>query len=98
MRRAARRDDNEAQIIDTLRKMGWSVQQDSAKGRPDLTLGIGGLWVVLAEVKGEKGELTPEQQEWWKNWRGPKPLILRSVADAMALSKRVFRGESPWGA
>jgi hypothetical protein len=94
MRRAARRDDNEAQIVGALQAMGWSVQRLSLPGVPDLLLGIHG-WVVLAEVKAPKGTLTAEQIRWRKTWRGPDPDILRSVDDAIQLSNRVFRGDHP---
>ncbi len=95
-RRNPRRDKGEPAIVEALRKMGWSVEHLSGKGCPDLIAGIGPWTLVLIEVKGAKGKLTEDQIAWLEKWRGPKPLLLRSVDEAIALSNRVFRGESPW--
>ena len=84
MRRAAKRDANEQAIVDALRAAGASVEHLSGCGVPDLLVGFRGR-VVLAEVKDAKGELTPYQVEWHTTWRGPQPVILRSVEDALAL-------------
>lgn len=88
MRRAARRDSNEADIVDTLRRLGWSVECVSRRGFPDLVCGRGGAGgsVVLCEVKGRLGRLTPDQIAWRAAWRGPAPILLRSIEDAVALS------------
>lgn len=77
-----RRDANEPEIIDAFRKLGWSVEQISKKGVPDLVVSKGArmLWV---EVKGPKGKLTPDQIAWRAQWVGTPPVIVRSVHDVL---------------
>jgi hypothetical protein len=94
MRRAARRDANEAAIVDALRACGCSVEYLSGKGTPDLLVGFERRVVVLAEVKGYAGQLTDDQIDWHREWRGPAPVILRSVDDALALVNRLRLGLS----
>jgi hypothetical protein len=93
-RRDARRDANEAAIVSTLRLLGCSVEYLSGKGTPDLLIGFQRRYVVLAEVKTGKGELTDDQAAWHARWRGPSPMLLRSVDDALALVNRWVLGLS----
>lgn len=93
-RRAARRDSNEAAIVDALRKMGCSVEYLSGKGTPDLLVGYRDRYLVLAEVKLREGILTADQVNWITSWNGPDPVILRSVEDALALVNRLTLGLS----
>ena len=53
-RRAARRDQGEAAIVNALRKVGAVVRHVSAEGLPDLLVGHGGRWLWL-EVKQPLG-------------------------------------------
>lgn len=87
MRRAAKRDRNELEIVQALRKMGWSVEYLSGCGTPDLVIGRSGLVLLLVEIKGKGKKLTPDQVQWHAQWRGPKPIIVRSVDEALALAK-----------
>lgn len=91
-RRNPRRDRNETAIVQTLRWAGWSVLRLSIPGAPDLLLGRGER-LVLAEIKVPGATLRPNQRLWHADWRGPKPLLLRSVEDALEISKS-FRSES----
>ena len=84
-RRNAKRDANEAEIIDALEACGFSVEQLSKKGCGDLLLGRNERTRVV-EVKGKRGKLTPDQDSWWATWQGNRRIILRSVGDALALS------------
>jgi hypothetical protein len=86
LRRAARRDSTEAEIVDTLRACGWSVAFLSAKDAPDLLLGKHGL-NLLAEVKSGTKKLRPGQADWHRDWRGGTPYVLRSVEDALTLNR-----------
>jgi Holliday junction resolvase len=79
-----KRDANELDIITALHQHGWSVQRMSARGAPDLVAGKGDR-LVLIEVKGAKGKLTGDQEVWHAAWRGPKPVIVRTVADVEGL-------------
>lgn len=84
----ARRDANEAEIVETLRAHGISV---ALADRPvDLVCGYGGkTWI--AEVKVEGGKLTPAQKAFQSTWRG-NWAVLRSVADAVDFA-REMRGQ-----
>lgn len=86
MRRAAKADLNQPDIVDALRQMGASVVHlhTVGQGCPDLLVGFRGR-TQLVEVKGERGTLTQPQREWHQAWRGSPVVILRSVADAVAL-------------
>lgn len=85
-RRAARRDANEQTIVAALLALGFSVERISKKGVPDLLLGRNGITRVV-EVKADAGELTTDQREWCVSWRGNPPIILRSIEDAVKLSR-----------
>lgn len=75
MRRAARVDENQKEIVTALRKIGAKVEPMHAMGRgfPDLLV----LWrgvLTLLEVKDgskppSKRKLTPDQVEWHAKWR-----------------------------
>jgi len=79
--RASRTDANQKRIVAALRKAGASVYVGSAikSGFPDLIVGYAGR-TFLCEVKdGSKPpsarQLTPDQQEFVKNWKGDWTLI-----------------------
>ena len=62
MRKAAKRDANEREIIDALEAYGVSVTRLSQEGVPDLLCSTKkGKWWFLVEVKSAKGCLTTEQ-------------------------------------
>lgn len=76
MRRAAKVDRNQPEIVAALRDLGASVQPLHAVGQgcPDLLVGFRGL-NILIEVKDHKAsksdqKLNPRQQEWHQSWRG----------------------------
>jgi Holliday junction resolvase len=83
-RRAAKRDDNESEIIDALRKVGCSVTQLSGEGIPDLLIGFR-QQTFLAEVKSPKGKLTDDQLKWHKAWEGRQVSVIRTVEEALQL-------------
>lgn len=76
MRRAARIDDNQPQIVADLRACGVSVQPLHAVGGgvPDLLVGWRGRNVLIEIKDGSKPpsrrRLTPDQEEWHASWRG----------------------------
>jgi hypothetical protein len=90
MRRAARRDENEAAIVEALRKAGAYVQPISGKDVPDLLVGFAGK-TFLFEVKrpaGKKGgtshrNLLPGQERFHQQWRGGLVSVVRSPVDAL---------------
>lgn len=81
MRRAARTDANQAEIVAALRKAGCQVESLAKLGRgvPDLLVGRASrLW--LLEVKTKRGDLTPDQRRWHALW----PVhVVRSPEDAL---------------
>lgn len=100
MRRAAKTDANQTDIVATLRKIGATVQplHGVGSGCPDLLVGYRGADGVarnyLVEVKdGAKPpsarKLTPDQVEWHIAWRGQV-----AVADSIEAAIAVVRGET----
>jgi Holliday junction resolvase len=83
MRRAAKRDANETEIIKALRQIGATVQPINAADTPDLLIGYQGI-NYLMEVKTEKGKLKPGQIDWHDNWRG-QCAVVRSVDEAFMI-------------
>ena len=69
MRRAARTDANQAEIVKALRKVGCAVY---VIGKPVDLLVCGGMpkRTVLIEVKTEEGTRTQEQKDFWDVWPG----------------------------
>ena len=80
-RLAARRDENEAAIVQALRKAGATVELLSATNIPDLIVGYRGQNYLL-EVKTEKGKLKEGQKNWASHWRG-QHAVVRTVDEAL---------------
>lgn len=81
MRRAARVDQNQGNIVDALRKTGGSVLSLAAHGRgcPDVLFGYGGR-TFLCEIKdGSKPpsarKLTDDQVKFRDEWKGDYTLL-----------------------
>lgn len=95
MRRAAKTDRNQSEIVAALRKVGASVQPLHAVGGgvPDLLVGIRGR-NYLCEIKdGSKPpsarRLTTDQAEWHQNWRGSVH-VLTDVDQAVAWARSMM--------
>jgi len=90
MRRAAKTDRNQAEIVAALRKAGCAVQDLSAVGRgvPDLLVARAGLNILLEVKDGKKPpsdrRLTPEQEAWHAAWPGDV-YVVTSVTEALAV-------------
>ena len=76
MRRAARTDDNQQQIVKQLRQLGCSVAITSmiGKGFPDFIVGYKGRNLMIelkdgAKTKSQKG-LTMDESKWHTQWKG----------------------------
>jgi hypothetical protein len=82
-----RTDANQADIIDALRRVGCSVLDLSYVGRgcPDILVSDREHRLHLMEIKVAKGKLNKRQQEWHAQWKGAKPFVVRSVAEALAI-------------
>lgn len=76
MRRAARIDENQPEIVKGLRRVGASVQSLAAVGNgcPDLLVAFEGETYLLEiknpDVPRNDRELTPEQERWHSEWKG----------------------------
>jgi hypothetical protein len=88
MRRAARIDANQTQIVLALRSVGASVELLSAvgKGCPDLLVGYRGVNLLMEVKDGKKPpserKLTSDQIVWHGDWKGVVFLVT-SVHDAL---------------
>ena len=82
---AAKVDRNQREIVDALKSCGCDVM---FIGKPvDLLIGVRGknllLEVKVPKAKGEPGgKLTPEQEVFFKGWRGQKAVV-RTAAEAL---------------
>lgn len=87
MRRAPKRDANEAEIVDALRAAGYSVQPLDERGVPDLLVGRWQKCWLLEVKDGSKSKsrrmLTPDQVAWHRSWRGHVDVV-ESVEEALA--------------
>jgi hypothetical protein len=86
-RRAARVDANHSDIVDALRGAGCLVQSLAAMGKGvlDLLVMVPAGTLYLLEVKGDKGQLTPDQVEWlMKGWiRSTHVRVVRTPEEAL---------------
>jgi hypothetical protein len=95
-RKAAKRDQSERLVIETLKQLGWSVLQVSVKDGPDLFAarsiyrqnsrgGPIGSRTVAIECKTGKKKLKPGQEDFRSKWQG-EYVVLRNVDDVLALN------------
>lgn len=90
MRRAAKIDANQPQIVAALRKLGATVQSLSAVGDgvPDLLVGFQGRTLLLEVKDGSRPkserQLTDDQIQWHIDWRGGPCMVVNSVDEALA--------------
>lgn len=71
MRRRAKVDKNQTELVSELRQCGFSVLllHQVGGGCPDLIVGRNGV-SVLVEVKTNKGSLTEDQVQFFSEWQG----------------------------
>ena len=83
MRRDAKTDSNQREIIDALRQIGASVYplHFAGKGCPDLIVGFRGRNFLL-EVKTERGRLNAVQSDFHRLWCG-QIAVVRSRQEAV---------------
>lgn len=90
MRRAARVDDNQREIVEELRRVGCSVWSLAGvgKGFPDLAVGVRGRNLFLEVKDGSKPpckrRLTPDEEAFHASWRG-HVAVVESVEDALKI-------------
>lgn len=94
MRRAAKIDANQVEIVKALRSVGASVQSlaSTGKGCPDLLVGFRGVNYLLEVKDGEKvkskRKLTPDQVEWHDSWRG-RVYVVENVEQALGVVSEI---------
>lgn len=83
MRRAAKVDANQKEIVSALRKVGRTVLLLHRVGSdcPDILVG-NGTHNILLEIKAPGGKLTLGQQQFLNLWRGPA-FVVESVEEAI---------------
>ena len=90
MRRAARTDANQPEIVKALRKVGASVAITSSAGDgfPDLVVGFRRVTYMLEVKDGSKPpcerELTPDQVKFHAGWFGGPCVVVNSAGEALA--------------
>ena len=81
MRRAARVDRNQKEIVEHLRKKGATVQPLHTVGRgcPDLLVGYAGTNYLIEVKDGDKPasqrKLTPDEDAWHYMWMGQVAVV-----------------------
>lgn len=92
MRRAAKSDLNQPEVVRALRLAGASVTHthNVAGGFPDIVAGFRGE-TYLIEIKQPGGALTPSQQVWHDEWRG-SAYVVESAEDALRVIGAVKEG------
>jgi Holliday junction resolvase len=94
MRRAARTDENQVEIVQAFRRMGYSVKptHQVGDGFPDIVIGKNNMNTLIEIKDGKKPpsarKLTPDEVEFHKKWRG-RVEIIESIDDAIKLDKEL---------
>jgi hypothetical protein len=93
MRRAAKTDRNQTEIVEAMRKAGATVQSLAAVGQgvPDLLVGYCNRTALIEVKDGSKPpsarQLTPDQQQWHQNWQGGTLAVVPDVDAALRVLK-----------
>lgn len=96
MRRAAKRDANEPEIVEALELAGWTVVKISDSGLPDLLCLRRGV-TRLVEVKAPDGHLTSAQEKTFKRIQGAMvPVhVVRTPEEALYAVRAPVEGILP---
>ena len=84
MRRAAKIDANQTEIVEALRAVGASVQSLATVGGgcPDIAVGWRGkVWLI--EIK-DRSRFTPAQKKWHRDWQG-KAYVANDANEALEI-------------
>lgn len=98
MRRMAKVDRNQAEVVEALRKAGWHVAITSSLGDgfPDLVVSKGG-WMAYVEVKDgakppSERELTEDQVKFRRACKGPYYVVSDTLKGLQMLENaRIWR-------
>ena len=97
MRRAARVDANQNEIVDALRNVGASgaITSMVGSGFPDLVIGFRGLNYLIEIKDGSKfpsqRKLTDDEQEWHDLWRGTV-FVANDINEALSIIGATYYG------
>ena len=77
MRRDAKRDGNESEIVQALEQSGATVERLNDGALPDLLVGFRGHNYLLEVKMPKTGRLTEAQKAWWQNvwWSGQRAIV-----------------------
>ena len=86
-----RTDSNQKEIMDALRKAGYSVfdLHCVGKGFPDIIVGCHNH-NILVEIKSEGGKLNELEHKFFNTWQGPM-CVVNSVEEALTSVDKVVR-------
>lgn len=96
MRKRARVDANQAEIVAALRGVGASVlhTHQLGSGAPDIVVGYAGTNYLVELKDGRRPpserQLTPDERDWHDAWRG-NVAVVKSVEEALTLIGCGFR-------
>jgi hypothetical protein len=99
VRRAAKVDQNQSEIVAALRQIGCSVQllHSVGAGCPDLMVGFRGDTFLLELKDGNKPpsarKKTEAQVIWHDAWRGKPVAVVCNIREALEAIGIPFRGE-----
>ena len=89
MRRAAKVDQNQDQVVSALRAAGAQVQSLAAvgKGVPDLLVKYEGAFYLIEIKDGRqppsKRQLTPDQVKWHEEWKSAFLVVVENPEQAL---------------
>lgn len=86
-------DENQAELVGLLRRLGASVLVLSSvgKGCPDILIGLKGNNYLLEIKSNMKSKLTEHEQKFFDTWNG-QVAIVRSDTDVIDFLNNVTRG------
>lgn len=97
MRRAAKVDRNQGEVVAALRKAGATVQSLAAVGFgcPDLLVGFQGKTMLMEIKDGSRPPsaraLTPDQIAWHLQWQGVPVAVVNDAKEALEELRRTTR-------
>lgn len=77
-------DSNQKEIVNDLRKLGFSVfiTKTLTKDFPDLVIGRNRI-TALVEIKSEEGGLSEGQEKFRKEWKGSQIIVAKTTEDVL---------------
>lgn len=92
MRRAAKVDVNQSDIVDAFRRLGATVQtlHSVGQGVPDLLVGYRGNNYLIEVKDGAKTKLTDDQVAWHNRWAG-QVVIIRFILEVELFMERLAK-------